>query len=541
MKVEYIAEKCNEYKDIDAKYYEDKMKEVLQQEEKIFFRIEKFTDSSRYYIRASDGTNKIFDKFLREIALPRITDLIIEKTGNDYNFKLELNFDEIKARNVDEGKNIKQEVDEEIDLSTRYNEYLTNVKNYSEITANKYVQILKQSVLSKFKLFDYDLNIYTISNLNEFKKIDSTIRYSSNYKDINNEDFSKSLKEYASFLEWIKKPHQRIFFGAPGTGKSYMLNKEAKEYFGNNYERVTFHPNYMYGNFVGAFKPYPKKTEKNGEIEETITYEYVEGILMRLLVKALSDSSTNYLLLIEEINRANVAAVFGDIFQLLDRDQNGESEYIIATSKDQRLFLEQANEEIGDDKLKNLLGNNFETLFLPSNFYIWATMNSADQGVMPMDTAFRRRWDFTYLGIDDAVKENEEDFKKYKIKISSNEIATWNDFRVAVNNKLASMNIPEDKFIGPFFISKSVLEASDISQLTEIVKNKVIMYLYEDVAKGRRNELFEENKYLTYSQACSNFDKDAKNLFKNGLDLKTTVINQEIDEDETSEANMTVE
>lgn len=319
----------------------------------------------------------------------------------------------------------------------------------------------------------------------------------------------------------IDKPHQRIFFGAPGTGKSYQLNKEAQKYFGNNFERVTFHPNYMYGNFVGAFKPYPKKIKENGQKKEVITYEYVEGILMRLLVKALSNPDKNYLLLIEEINRANVAAVFGDIFQLLDRDENGKSEYSIVTSKDQRLFLEKFNDEIRGDKIKNILGENFEELYLPSNFYIWATMNSADQGVLPMDTAFRRRWDFTYLGIDDAVEENRASFDNYRIKVSSNETALWNDFRMAVNKKLVSMNISEDKLIGPFFISKNVLDNATIEQLTNVVKNKVIMYLYEDVAKGRRSELFEENKYSTYSEACKYFEIDAKNLFRGGLELNT--------------------
>ena len=351
--------------------------------------------------------------------------------------------------------------------------------------------------------------------------------------------------EDQSYLE-IDKPHQRIFFGAPGTGKSYRLNFEAEKYFNKNYERVTFHPSYMYGNFVGAYKPFPrvlKDSEGNdlcdeyGNIKSTIDYRYVPGPMIRMLVKALKNPSENYLLIVEEINRANVASVFGDIFQLLDREGNGESEYYISTSEELREFLRR-NIPIQklDDYVISMLGEGFERLKLPGNFYIWSTMNSADQGVMPMDTAFRRRWEFTYLGINQVADENIDEFNKYKMRISENEIVKWDDFRRAINKKLLACNIPEDKLIGPYFISKSILDSDDIEKLTKTIRDKVLMYIFEDAGRPYRNTIFAEGKASTYSELCKNFDENAKNVFKGTLDIETELNNElDIEDTENSE------
>ena len=160
----------------------------------------------------------------------------------------------------------------------------------------------------------------------------------------------------------------RIVFGAPGTGKSYKLKKDSEKLLKNNngtFERVTFHPDYSYSQFVGTYKPV---TDSSGEI----SYKFVPGPFMRVYVKAIKNPNKPYLLLIEEINRAKVASVFGDVFQLLDRDEEGVSEYDIQTSEDVKKYLiEELGEGIAScDKMK-----------IPSNMFIWATMNSADQGV----------------------------------------------------------------------------------------------------------------------------------------------------------------
>lgn len=445
---------------------------------------------------------------------------------------------------------------EKVDLSEEFARYLKIVDKIEESTVKGYVGALRGKLFDEIKEDVVDVDIYSIMNIYRFSEIVKVLENSSKYKEINDRSHRKigsALNMYSEFLQWRNKSHQRIFFGAPGTGKSFELNKEAREYFGDNYERVTFHPNYMYGNFVGAFKPFPKvlkrsdgtiKTDEDGNIQESITYEYIPGVLMRQLVKAFKYPMQDYLLLVEEINRANVAAVFGDVFQLLDRDSNGESEYSIATSKELQEFLKKEfNEFELDKRIKEKLGGDFSRLYLPNNLYIWASMNSADQGVMPMDTAFRRRWEFRYIGINDMADLNKSDFDRYKFKINNVELVNWDLFRRELNKKLSSLNIPEDKLIGPYFISKSILEDSDIDRLTEIIKNKVLMYLYEDAAKAHRPSLFAEGKYATYSDVCKYFSENALNLFKGNIDLKTELIyiNAAYDIQNSNEISMVAE
>lgn len=433
----------------------------------------------------------------------------------------------------------------EVNLESEYEEFLRK----NGITS--YVNYLRQikpynlgEISDEFK----NINLYEISDSEDYKKIKDKITSSSKYDDITKKSkkaMNASLNWYEKFLKeresqsstqnsdksnkndthrkHIDKPHQRIFFGAPGTGKSYLLNEEAKECFKKECcERVTFHPNYMYGNFVGAFKPFPKKIGK----QESITYEYIPGVLLRQLTKALQNQDKNYLLIIEEINRANVAAVFGNIFQLLDRDESGDSEYSIAASIELQEFLKKnlTNSKLTSN-IREKMGDDFSRVFLPSNLYIWATMNSADQGVMPIDTAFKRRWEFRYIGIDDAVDVS---FANYKFKINSLEVVKWDDFRKEVNKRLSKLNIPEDKLIGPYFISKSILEKykHKPDKLTDIIKDKVLMYLYEDAARAYRSLLFAENSYSTYSKLCEEFQKDALNLFKDKLELKIEKIKE---------------
>lgn len=257
------------------------------------------------------------------------------------------------------------------------------------------------------------------------------------------------IKFHTGFISDFER--NRILFGAPGTGKSYTLNKE-KDMLLNadsaeNYERVTFHPDYSYANFVGTYKPVPYKDEEG---RDSITYKYVPGPFMRTYVKAILNGRTEsvkpYLLIIEEINRANVAAVFGDIFQLLDRDENGVSEYPIQASEDMKKYL--ADELKGDP-------GEFDQICIPDNMFIWSTMNSADQGVFPMDTAFKRRWDFTYLGIDDS--ENDLIGKYVILGKENRQKVEWNKLRKAINNFLAKQKINEDKQLGPYFIARETL------------------------------------------------------------------------------------
>lgn len=402
-------------------------------------------------------------------------------------------------------------------------------------------------------------------------------------------------------------PHNRILFGAPGTGKSFTFNKEAKELLadGGYEERVTFHPDYSYANFVGTYKPvmvsgdagsisgvgkdvisvlldktktaqekydllYEKfkddgltrlpillglytdevfKTRKQDgtdavgdnsvernhgkalrpyvalptdvKTKEEIAYEYVPGPFMRVLAKALKSAMSGnpkpHLLIIEEINRANVAAVFGDVFQLLDRASTNASEYEIATTNEMRVYLAK---ELGVEK------SAVETIKIPDNMFLWATMNSADQGVFPMDTAFKRRWDFTYLGIDDSEKDL---IGKTVILGTGNtrHKVEWNKLRKAINNFLAKEKINEDKQLGPYFIARNIVvpeEGTEIDneRFIRTFKSKVIMYLFEDAAKQKRSKLFEGcfGNSSRYSEICREFEKKGIGIFHHDIQLE---------------------
>ncbi|MGL6120594.1 MAG: AAA family ATPase, partial [Fusobacteriaceae bacterium] len=269
-------------------------------------------------------------------------------------------------------------------------------------------------------------------------------------------------------------------------------------------ERVTFYDGYTYGQFVGSYKPI-SVLEKNNDGEEygkkIINYEYVSGPLLRQMVKAYKDTKNNFLLIIEEINRAKADRVFGNTFQLLDRDETGESEYTITLSEDQKIYLKS---ELGD-KYYQIEESG---LYFPDNFYIWATMNSADQGVYPMDTAFKRRWNFEYIPLDDG----EEFCKNFEIEINLNgemKNIKWNSFRKSVNNILEN-SVPEDRLLAPFFIKENDFKFEnnhDENNYGNIFLNKVMMYLFDDVLRHKnKNILFDEN-----IKSFSNLVKTYKN------------------------------
>lgn len=325
----------------------------------------------------------------------------------------------------------------------------------------------------------------------------------------------------------LSLPHNYIFFGAPGTGKSYQLNKIAKQHFPvKNIHRVTFYPDYTYSQFVGCFKPYAYQDDTTGK--SAITYSYMLGPFLETYLAAISHPAEYYLLIIEEINRSNPAATFGDVFQLLDRSQDGRSEYGIAVPLEMKDAIinywlvdgalsfkdkELAAKANGLDSQQEMLKLITNELNLPSNMYIWATMNSADQGVFPMDTAFKRRWDFKYMDINDGSSVIAD-----KVVTVAGQPIIWDRLRREINNLMIENGINEDKLLGPFFISPYALNDD---YFIEVFKNKVLLYLYEDAGKTKRNRLFT-NETATYSDLCKQFEREGIEMFKfaDAIDLR---------------------
>ena len=296
-------------------------------------------------------------------------------------------------------------------------------------------------------------------------------------------------------------PRQLITYGAPGTGKSHTINKKAEAFDDTHKDRVTFYPTYTYQQFIGSYKPIMEDTKDTALPRREISYEYVPGPFLRLLIKALLEPEQAFLIIIEEINRANAAAVFGDFFQLLDRSKEGISEYPITINEDLKGRL---IEDDKDNRIKNAT-LNYTKLSLSANFYIWATMNSADQGVFPIDTAFKRRWDFEYLDIN--TNENEINGKTFKF---TDHIYEWNEIRRAINKVLLQeAKVNEDKLIGPFFIKKEIITEGTNDEFLKVFKSKVLMYLFEDAARHKPTSIFntEKDNPLSFSNICERLDR----------------------------------
>lgn len=291
-------------------------------------------------------------------------------------------------------------------------------------------------------------------------------------------------------------PLQHIFYGAPGTGKSYAIKKLTE---GKNVIRTTFHPDSDYSTFVGAYKPTTKQVpvfstygEKAVAVkgadgqpvtEDRIVYEFVEQAFLqayinawKLYAKAGKDKQPEeQYLIIEEINRGNCAQIFGDLFQLLDRDDAGFSEYPIKTDSDMQKRLEKAFADMAFLNAPALCDMNSEEtaikirkgeiLVLPNNLCIWATMNTSDQSLFPIDSAFKRRWDWQYVPIFDAKKD-------WKIEADGN-LYDWWSFLEEINERIGATTNSEDKKLGYFFCK------ADENRIISAEKfvNKVIFYL----------------------------------------------------------------
>ena len=353
-----------------------------------------------------------------------------------------------------------------------------------------------------------------------------------------------------------KKTLQQIFYGAPGTGKSHAINEQTT---GKDVIRTTFHPDSDYSTFVGAYKPTTKSvpvmtvigTEavpvkgKDGKemTEDKIVYEFVSQAFMQAYVEAWKKYCTvqegeepvDEYLVIEEINRGNCAQIFGDLFQLLDRGDEGFSEYPIKADSDMKKQLKKefAGLEIknkvsindlfkGKDIVAQVLGG--EVLLLPNNLYIWATMNTSDQSLFPIDSAFKRRWDWYYVPISNAEKN-------WTIEVNGAKYDWWN-FLQAINDRVYDATYSEDKKLGYFFC-----KADDGIRSSSKFVSKVIFYLWNDVFKDsefegsafrdENGEKLSFDKFYSVDNGKVKVNEEKVELFLKNLELEPVSENDE--------------
>ena len=340
------------------------------------------------------------------------------------------------------------------------------------------------------------------------------------------ESLEKARNQYKGFF------FQQIFYGVPGTGKSHTINEETK---GEDVIRTTFHPDTDYSTFVGAYKPttveetvmtvigtkaVAVENEDGSKRKETkIIYEFVAQAFLQAYIAAWKnyasageDEPKRQFLVIEEINRGNCAQIFGDLFQLLDRNDSGFSEYPIKADADMQKQLKKELYGLSvanADEINALYNNrdvasevfNGDILLLPDNLYIWATMNTSDQSLFPIDSAFKRRWDWRYIPISNANKG-------WTIKVNGNKYDWWN-FLEKMNAQIGSTTNSEDKKLGYFFCKATNNEIS-----AETFVGKVMFYLWNDVFKDYDfdSNIFKDDngETMTFDKFYTAESKDAK-------------------------------
>ena len=365
-------------------------------------------------------------------------------------------------------------------------------------------------------------------------------------------------------------PLQQIYYGAPGTGKSHTINEKTE---GESVIRTTFHPDSDYSTFVGAYKPtmdllpicdelgQPMKIGSTVLHKEQIIYEFVDQAFLQAYVQAWkfyaenSDTAKKQYLIIEEINRGNCAQIFGDLFQLLDRNDSGFSVYPINADKDMKKQLAKAFKKDGvtltipnADKINALYkGKDIvskvlsgDILVLPNNLYIWATMNTSDQSLFPIDSAFKRRWEWQYMPIGKGYDENGQEIK-WAIEGATKKFSWWS-FLEKINAQIGEATQSEDKKLGFFFC-----KAPDGVISAEKFVGKVIFYLWNDVFKnnGFEGPIFKDvdGTELTFAKFYKSdmkgnaiVQKDKVELFLNNLGVEEfkdgNIPSEEPEEDE---------
>ena len=420
------------------------------------------------------------------------------------------------------------------------------------------------------KMGNLDIITNAINNFSQILRIENQIvTLTDNYMDYmydmpsrnDRESFFKNFENRKVEQNRLSdnSPLQVIYYGAPGTGKSFEINNQSAGY---PTFRTTFHPDSDYASFVGAYKPISKKgnwftraIDRSGEIltekvlkdnegnvvsDSKIIYEYTFQTFLKAYKKAWEEQTkenpSKVFLVIEELNRGNCAQIFGDLFQLLDRNENGYSQYAIDADADMGAELGAVLKDVDIHKPEYINSQYTETddmvsdviegrkLLLPNNLYIWATMNTSDQSLFPIDSAFKRRWDWKYVKISDTGLD-------YKISVNGNEYDWWN-FIKSINHMIGKDLDQEDKQLGYFFAKTNRDENGKYLISADSFLSKVIFFIYNDVYKdyGFDDAIFQDEEgelieFADYFDDKGNanqakVERFIKNVIKKGEDLK---------------------
>ena len=430
-----------------------------------------------------------------------------------------------------------------------------------------------------------DISIFDFDDAEEFSNIIARLDTLPKYIEYNkkgNNQYSNTVAFYLCFLnakrlfsgtqntsvERMKIAEvsiQQIYYGAPGTGKSHIINELTK---GESVIRTTFHPDSDYSTFVGAYKPtmgllpicnelgQPMEIGSSVLHKEQIVYEFVDQAFLQAYVNAWkyyadnSEEIKKQYLIIEEINRGNCAQIFGDLFQLLDRNDYGFSVYPINADKDMKKHLEKAFKGVRIDNADSInqhyKGRNVvkevldgDILLLPDNLYIWATMNTSDQSLFPIDSAFKRRWEWQYMPIGKGYDENGQEIK-WAIEGATKKFSWWS-FLEKINAQVGEVTQSEDKKLGFFFC-----KATDGVISAEKFVGKVIFYLWNDVFKnnGLDGTIFQDADgtelsfgkfYKSDMKGNAIVQKDKVELFLNNLGVEVVGSTDPEDEDENEQ------
>lgn len=473
------------------------------------------------------GLNSIYKEFKNEMFI-----------FND-NAELETKINQIKSHFNDENVNIAiaaylkslkdydadfqndiSKNDKTSDNKSQFRKWLINLDKYKVGTINNYV--IAGDIIKK----ELNIDVYNLNDknelLNQYNNIRSNNEFMNYIKTSTNYFILRGFKLYIEFKSGVQPDVDTetddelidlipltggkniIFYGIPGSGKSYYVSQlmQSNElYTSELIDRTTFHPEYSNSDFIGQILPIATTDNK-------VEFKFTPGVFTKTLEKAVKNYNKPVFLVIEELNRGNAPAIFGQIFQLLDRDTDGESEYGISDFTIYRYLLEKS-----DAAVEQYLEQRDGRIYLPSNLYIYATMNTNDQNVFTLDTAFKRRWETQYIK-NDFDKCN---FSELYLPIRSGQI-TWREFVKNINKHL--LDDPkgynnEDKQIGAFFIRKDLLLANEKEySLDQNQKfgEKVLRYIWDDISKINRKLWFRED-IKSFDVLLSEFDKVGLEVF----------------------------